>query len=863
MIPRSRDRAGPDDTPEIVRGRPSEENLPKKPLFLICNAHLDPVWLWEWEEGAAEALSTFRTAARFCEEFEEFVFCHNEALLYSWVEELDPGLFDRIRNLVREGRWHIMGGWYLQPDCNIPGGESFVRQILRGKAYFKDKFGVEPRTAVNPDPFGHSRGLVQILAKSGYGSYLFCRPDPRSLALPSDDFLWEGYDGSRILAHRAPDHYNSRGGRAGEKIAEWLEAEEGRGEGLLLWGIGDHGGGPSREDLFQIRTMAASTGDWDIRHGRPEDYFSLLEGREGLVVHSGDLNPWAVGCYTSMAQVKQAHRCLESLYFGLEKMALHAHTEGVMPYPRRELDEALDDLLFCQFHDILPGSSIAEVEAYALRRLFHGREICERVRMRAFTALMSGQREAEEGEIPLFVYNPHPYEIEEDVTVEFQPHEPLYDRNLQRIPEVKDVSGKRLPCQLEQESSRLDDDWRKRISFRARLAAGRMNRFSCRLREEPKSPAGPKPIKDGFLLQTGAAEVEIDALTGLLRGYRVDGFPFLRDGIVPRAYADHPDPWGMRVSGFHKILGEFRLMSPKESAAFAGTAGGELAPLRIIEDGPVRTVVEALLCFRRSAICLWYVLPKHGAEIRLDLRVFWNERDTMLKLAVPTSFEGGSCTGQTAYGVEEFGRREGELVAQSWTAVLSKDRERALTIINNGTHGFDMTEGEIRPSLLRSAAYAAHPSEENIPLLPQDRFSPRMDQGERIFRFWIRGGRAEDRLKAAGREAQAKNEAPQALCFFPGGGGRSPRPQYRIEGDAILAAAKMSRDGNQRVFRLFQPLPNKGESRLKLYRPDVEIPVSMGPFEIKTLAVDGRGKVIETDLLEREIPGEERRRNSR
>ena len=826
--------------------------MPRKPLVLVCNAHLDPVWLWEWEEGALETLATFRTAARLCEEFEEFVFCHNESVLYLWVEELDPPLVSRIQKLVKEGRWHIMGGWYLQPDCNIPGGESFVRQILLGKTYFLEKFGVEPRTAVNFDPFGHSRGLVQILAKSGYDSYLFCRPDHNSFPLPQADFMWMGYDGSVIKAHRAQDHYNSRRGQAGAKVTTWIEENNGRREGLLLWGIGNHGGGPSRVDLAEIRKVAAAEQDWEIRHGTPEEYFSHLPDGTGLPVHAGDLNPWAVGCYTTMALVKQAHRRLESLYFCLEKMAVHAHTEGLMTYPRAELLEALKDLLFCQFHDILPGSSIQEVEDYALRRLHHGREICERLRLRAFSALASGQREAEAGEIPIFVYNPHPFEIEQDVTVEFQPYEPLYDKSLQRIAEFRDVSGRNLPCQLEQESSRIADDWRKRATFRARLVPGRMNRFACRLKDVPKIPVRIRPLNDVFCLQTSGKTVKIDARTGLLSYYSVDGFPFLREAVVPRAYLDYPDPWGMKVSGFDKILGDFELMSPEESAVMAGVESDCLAPVRIIEDGPVRSVVEALFRFGCSSLCLRYLIPKAGTEICLDLRVFWDERDTMLKLAFPTSFRNGVCRGQVAYGVEDFGRRKGELVSQSWTGVISEDQDHMLTIINDGIHGFDMTDGEIRLSLLRSAAYAAHPTDEGVPILPQDRFSARIDQGERCFRFWIQGGKKEDRLKSIGSEALAKNEAPLALCLFPDGEGTRPLPLYQLEGEALVTAVKMTEDGSQRVFRLFQPSEKSGESRLKLFRPEVVIPVCLAPFEIKTLVVDSRGKTIETDLLERE-----------
>ncbi len=149
----------------------------KKTIHLLCNAHLDPVWLWEWEEGAAEAISTFRTAAELAENDKAFIFNHNEVTLYKWVQEYEPSLFKRIQKLVRQGRWNIMGGWYLQPDCNMPSGESFVRQILLGKSYFKEHFGVNVTTAINFDPFGHTRGLVQILAKSGFDSYLFGRPD--------------------------------------------------------------------------------------------------------------------------------------------------------------------------------------------------------------------------------------------------------------------------------------------------------------------------------------------------------------------------------------------------------------------------------------------------------------------------------------------------------------------------------------------------------------------------------------------------------------------------------------------------------------------------------------------------------------
>lgn len=123
-----------------------------KRMYLICNAHIDPMWQWEWTEGVGTALSTFRVAAELCEKNDAFVFNHNESLLYQWIEEYEPELFRRIEALVRKGRWHIMGGWFVQPDCNIPHGESIVRQISTGRRYFREKFGAEPTTAIQLRP---------------------------------------------------------------------------------------------------------------------------------------------------------------------------------------------------------------------------------------------------------------------------------------------------------------------------------------------------------------------------------------------------------------------------------------------------------------------------------------------------------------------------------------------------------------------------------------------------------------------------------------------------------------------------------------------------------------------------------------
>jgi len=827
-----------------------------KTLYLVCNAHLDPVWLWEWEEGAAEALSTFRTAVQLCEEYEEFVFTHNEALLYQWIEEYEPELFVKIKNLVKKKKWHILGGWFVQPDCNMPSGESFVRQISVGKNYFKKKFGVEPKTAINFDPFGHTRGLVQILKKAGYTSYLFCRPDQNWLPLPAEDFVWVGYDGSEIVTHRAAEHYNSPKGQAAQRVQRWMADNSDRTFGILLWGIGNHGGGPSRDDLKQLRKLMAREKNWDIRHGTPEDYFSALKKQPGkLPCYSQDLNPWAVGCYTSMKKKKKKHRDMENLYYGTEKMVTHAALLGLMPYPREKLKEALEDLLFCEFHDILPGSGIPEVEEHAQQRLDHGMEILSRLRARSFFALLSGQPRTKDGEFPIFVYNPHPFPLKQTVACEFQPHEPQFDKQSRLVPEVWDHRGKKLSSQLEKESSTLSVEWRKRVVFSADLKPGQMNRFICRLKKEASKSDPLKKEKSLLVLRSDKAEWTIRTTTGLIESYKVSGINFLK----PRAFQalvmeDSPDSWGMNVRSFRNYEGKFSALPEQECARFAGVAGSKLKNVRIIEDGPVRTVIEALFRYNQSYICYRYMFPKKGSEFEVEVRVLWNEKDRMLKMAVPSKFRKGYCRGQVAYGVQEFEQSEDELVAQKWVGVVSSDNQHALTVINDRIYGFDYRDGELRLSILRSPAYAADTGD-SWSLSMRDRFLPRMDQGERIFRFWINGGKAKERLVLVDREALAKNERAMALCCFPSGEGKEVAPSLILSDKAIqVTAFKMAEDKNWIVFRLFEPTGRIRKTQVAIPGLNMDFNLSLGAFEIKTIAVDWESKkTFELDLVERKL----------
>lgn len=831
--------------------------MPKRDIHLICNAHLDPVWLWQWQEGAAEAISTFRTAVEMCENNESFIFNHNEVILYKWVQDYEPELFKRIQKLVKAGKWHIMGGWYVQPDCNMPSGESFVRQILLGRTYFKKHFGVEPKTAINFDPFGHTRGLVQILAKSGYDSYLFGRPTPNCLDLPAEDFNWIGYDGSSVMATRFPGWYNTNLGIAKEMISKRLKIDPDRNPMPILWGVGNHGGGPSKIDLRNInKLIAEKKQQFNIKHSTPDAFFKQLKKhRSKLIERKDDINPWAIGCYSSQVRIKQQHRLLENEYFAAEKIVTAAMVNGLMEYPAKQMHQALCDLATCQFHDILPGSSIRAAEEDALHQIGHGLEILSRLKAKAFFALASGQKKAAAGRIPIMVLNHHPVSTSQIVECEFN----LADFNIKDTFTQIEVyhNGKKIPSQVERELSKVPIEWRKRVVFAADLSAGQINRFECKPVTVDKKSEPDLKAKNGKIhFKTKALEVIVNCRTGLIDRYRANGVDHVgKDAFKLYALQDNVDAWNMLENRYEGKAEPFTLMSKTESAGFSGAHCRYLDSVRVVEDGPVRSVIEAVFKYGDSFVCQQYKLPKAGTEIEIEIRVHWNEKDKLLKLAIPVKGKSPKYLGQVAYGRQQLPDEGYEAVSQKWSAVVSENDNRAFTCINNGTYSSDFNSGLLRLTLLRSPIYSGHANLKHELFVPYNRYTERIDQGFREFKFWFNAGKVKDRLEAIDTEALFKNEKPFAISFFPAGTGKKPKPMVKISDKAVqVTAVKKAESGNYVIIRLFEPTGKKRNLTISMPVIAKKFKIAIMPFEILTLRVDLRTKKIsQVNLIERPV----------
>jgi len=342
---------------------------------------------------------------------------------------------------------------------------------------------------------------------------------------------------------------------------------------------------------------------------------------------------------------------------------------------------------------------------------------------------------------------------------------------------------------------------------------------------------------------------------------------------------DNADPWGMTVRRFRTPAGRFQLMSHREAARFSGVSAKRLPAVRVIEDGPVRVVIESLLQHGNSAICQRYKLPRTGTEIEVETRVLWQEKDRMLKLSLPTPWRAGRALGQVAYGVQELPSTGDEAVAQKWLALVSPGESgqssskrsgsdpRALTVINDSTYGCDFQRGELRLSLLRAPAHAGHPTGTDRPIVQQDRFVPRMDQGEYVFRFWLNGGQAKDRLSAVDREALAHNEPCPTLSYWPSGEGDLPAAGPVLSDRAVqVTAFKSAEDGDDLIVRLFEPTGRARRTTLSLDcagatdkpdgsrgddRVEYRTQVRLRPFELKTLRLNRRsGQFSEVSLLE-------------
>ena len=318
-------------------------------VHFIVNSHLDPVWLWKREQGIDEVLSTARTACELLDEYPELHITRGEAWFYEIIENYAPALFERIRAHVAAGRWHIVGGWYVQPDCNLASPETFRKHGEISCRYFKEKFGVTVQTGYNVDSFGHCAMLPSFYAENGIKNYIFMRPSSAEMTLPANDFIWRAPDGAEVLTSRIITHYATYIKYNRSHLESVLEQADPKiGHVMCFWGLGDHGGGPFREEIDWILQHKNDFPGVEFRFSHPDAYFEAVRASgKKLPVIEGELQHHAIGCYSAYSRIKREVRKTENTLINLDRF--------LSPAKR---DEAWKKVLFATFHDIHAGSSV-------------------------------------------------------------------------------------------------------------------------------------------------------------------------------------------------------------------------------------------------------------------------------------------------------------------------------------------------------------------------------------------------------------------------------------------------------------------------------------------------------------------------
>lgn len=793
-----------------------------KRLHLICNSHLDPVWQWDWPEGIAATIATFYQATKFCDEY-DYIFCHGESILYEWIEKYDKQLFDKISSLIKAGKWHVMGGWYIQPDCNAPSGESFVRQIKLGKSYFKKKFGVEPKVAINLDSFGHTIGLVQILKKTGYDGYLICRPEKFDQKDDLREFIWRGKDGSEIKVARAEDEtiYCSTFGNALSDVKRKSSNYKDLDVGVALWGVGNHGGVNSKVDLEDLTKLIKESEDVDIMHSTPEKYFADIEPKK-VIEYS--LEPQLRGSFSSMSRIKQTHLELESMLDRTERITSVAYNNKLLDYDINKFTEAEKTLASIEFHDILSGTCCQDGEKSSLNKANGALSSLYDLYNDAFFMMIKDQIKAIPFEYPVFIFNHQPYDRNALCEVEILIEKPLDSETEEYQVDVR-KDGKIISSQCIKELGNINFDRRKRVAFFCDLKALAITRVDLAIKKVAKKPL--KTIDGELVVKDGCKTVKISRKTGLLESYIVNGKELLAgETFEPIISEATPNPWGHFLNRIDKDSESIKL-SNCNKGVFNGYKN-----VRVTECGEILTRIESLFENENSSIRLSYIIPKDLPYIDVEADVFWNEQNKSLRLKVPISGNGKIKT-QTAFSINEVERDGRDWPNGRFTAIQENDM--ALAIYNDGVFDCLADKNDLYLLLLNGSAYCAHLVCEKPIIKEKDRYIDYIEQGKHHFIFRI----AYDKASELESKADEFINKPFLVNAYPHGSGKLENKTVLIDNKNVTLKAMFNYEGKTVLHILNN---NESLEKVKVKVFNKEILLSFKPYEVKTLFYDGELK---------------------
>jgi alpha-mannosidase len=780
-------------TPAVARA-PGNNRV----LHLIGYAHIDAAWLWPWRDGADEALNTLQSATDRMAETPAFKYVHSSAAHYRWIERSDPRLFAIIKQRVAEHRMEVINGWIVEPDCNLPSTESLARQSLYGQRYFRDQVGATAIVGANPDSFGHTAGLPQLLKKAGMNYYCFMRPNEHEMPGVPLVFWWESPDGSRVLAGRIYDDYDGDPAdipTLDDKRQPYVNDffQPGLDHAMFWFGVGDHGGGPTKQHIATILALKNNPALPELRFSTLHEFFTTVEqsrAAASLPVVKTELQHHSRGCYSAAGDVKANNRRAERWLTQAETIAAVAQLAEQHPYPTADFAESWWKVLFCQFHDMMAGTSLYTDYQDVRDAVGYACEVAQETRIEALQTLARAVDTSDVPEGCVFAFNSLPWAR----TAVLEIHMDQSPHGITPITHLAATDGTRIPIQ-----------WRVPDSMTG------MARFSAR--------------------------VDLPAC-----GYRIFTLAHgLTEPIGLVVIDDRSDTWAHDVVSFGTVIGR---------PTWINTV--------VVEEGPLVRVTRQIASWRTSTINM-DVIERAGLDaVEFKFVIDWHEREQILKLEIPTALTDAQVFAKVPGATIERTATGSEEAAQDYIAVQGKldGQPVALGLCNAQTYSYDVTATPtgalVRTILIRSAPYARH----RPAVVPMNDTRAWEDQGRQERTFWLLRGVGDYKSLSLDRRAQELQTLAEYVVdsHHPGKAPREASFLNVAPANVVTIATKRAEDDDRLIVRLQETAGQATRATVASERFKWSHQVALGPWEIKTVAVRGAStssaSISEVSLLE-------------
>jgi alpha-mannosidase len=788
---------------------------------LTGNAHIDAAWLWPWTETVDVVRHTFSTALQLMHEYPQYTYTQSAAAYNQWMEEKYPSVHQQIVERVKEGRWEMVGGMWVEPDLNMPDGESLVRQLLIGKRYFKQKFGVDVRIGWNPDSFGYNWQLPQIYKKSGIDYFVTQKMAWNDTnKLPLKLFWWQAPDGSRVLTYFPRDYVNEiEPGPIAKDVAIARQLNPGAPEMMHLYGVGDHGGGPTRSMLDSgLHWTQADRVAPEMKFSTAQGFFSEIEkkidtqnaptwnykvmangeghlpippeGKLSLPVWNDELYfEYHRGVMTTQANHKRNMRESEEQLLNAEKYSSLAWLSG-MQYPQAQLTEAWQKALFNQFHDLAAGSGIGAIYKDSQRDYDVIRWTTEEASTRALRLISSHVKTSNaSAAVPVMVVNPLAWSRTDLTTFDVQ----LPIAAKAGI-SVIDSRGKALPFQqISNDPSTHTYKLLVKVEDIPSLGYEVLHIGSA------GKSAPTDLIAAGLTLENSKLRVKIDSKTGCItsiyrKATKFDSIASGACGNQLQAFKDTPkdyDAWNIDAD-FDK---QVTLLDKADS-------------VELIEKGPVRATIRITRSWQNSKfiqeVSLYAGLDRVDVANKFD----WHETHVLLKAAFPLAASGPQATYEIPYGsIERPTTRNNsweaakfEVPALRWADL--GDSEHGFSLINESKYGYDASGNILRLSLLRSPTWP----------------DPEADRGHHEFRYSLYPHSGDWKQALTVLRGYEFNYPLSAFQVEAHEGELPPQHSFvGITGDnVVLTALKKAEGGDGLLFRFYEWAGKTGNVQIRL-----------------------------------------------